>query len=101
MTLQPVIFCLVGFFAGLLLEEYFSDMIAVRALMITSTALIRSVITLIGAASALPGFSLTEVFPMTIAPEFAATLIMGIIPHLAAYFSLKWAHRSRSEMTSN
>lgn len=101
MTLHPLIFCLAGFFAGLLLEEQFSDTLAVRAIMIAASALLRSVITLIGAALALPDFSLSYIFPLAIAPEFAATLIMGVIPHLAAYFSLRWAHKSRSELTSD
>jgi len=95
-TLSPLIFCLVGFFVGLLFENQFSDMPAVRGTVILSVSALRAVITLITAAS-MEVFVLSEVFMRMIVPEFFATLILAWIPHVLVYLSLKWAHKPRSE----
>lgn len=99
MTPTPLVFCLAGFFAGLLLEEYFSDMIAVRGLMIFGGAVLRAVMTLIAAASDVPDFKLGEVFALVVGPEFLSTLALSPLPHVAAYLTLRWAHKSRTELT--
>ena len=99
MTLTPIVFMLAGFFAGLLLEEYFSDTAAVRGIMIGGGAFLRAVMTLVSAASELPDFSLGAVFRLVIGPEFLATLVLSPIVHLIAYLTLKWAHKPRTELT--
>ena len=99
MTLTPIVFMLAGFFAGLLLEEYFSDTVAVRGIMIAAGVLLRAVMTLVSAASEIPDFVLGSVFRLVIGPELLATLVISPLMHLAAYLTLKWAHKSRTELT--
>ncbi len=90
-----LVFCLAGYFCGLLMKEQFSDTAAVRIGMILAAAAIRFIMTVISGAS-MPAYAFGDVIAVA-GREFLATAAVGAIPHIAAYLSLKWAHKTRAE----
>lgn len=98
-TLLPLLYMPVGYFCGILTTHYFRDAFSVRGLYTLVTSAARSLFTLIALAMTLSDFNLLTCLLSVVLPEFLATVLFAILPHLAAKAALRPFHLTRDERT--
>jgi cell shape-determining protein MreD len=98
-TLLPLLYMPVGYFCGILTTYYFRDAFIVRGLYTLVTSAARGIFTLIALAMTLGDFNLITCLTDAVIPEFLATVLFAILPHLAAKAALRPFHLTREERT--
>ena len=98
-TLLPLLYMPVGYFCGILTTHYFRDAFSVRGLYTLVTSAARSLFTLSALAMTLSDFNLLTCLLSVVLPEFLATVLFAILPHLAAKAALRPFHLTRDERT--
>ncbi len=100
-TLLPILYGAVGILCPLVTTQYLTDSVPVRILYTAVSTLGRSIFTLLYLLYHVPDFHFGSLFTSVLLPEFAATLLLAGIPHLAVRLSLHPFHRSRAERTGS
>lgn len=100
-TLLPVLYVAAGCFCPLITDLYLTDSVPVRILYTVGFGLGRSLFTLLYLALHVPEFPFPFLLTSVLLPEYAATLALALLPHLAAKLLLRPFHRSRAERTGS
>lgn len=100
-TLLPLLYAAVGYFCPIFTTLYFTDSPPVRVLYTVTSGVGRALMTLVYLALHVTDFAFLPLMGSVILPEYAATLCLSILPHLAVRFCLHPFHRSREERTGS
>lgn len=99
-TLLPLLYMPVGYFAGNLCRYYFTGSAAVRALLTVSVLPLRAVFTAVYMTVSPLYATAGEIFFDVILPEAASTLLLAAPVHLIVYLCTRPFHRTRADMVS-
>ena len=99
-TLLPLLYMPVGYFCPLVTQLYLTDSLPVRLIYMIVCCVGRALMTLLYLAFHVGQFDLPVLLSTVVIPEFASTLLLAILPHLAVRLALHPFHRSRSERIS-
>lgn len=100
-TLLPLLYAAVGYFCPILTTLYFTDSPPVRILYTVLSGIGRALMTLLYLALHVTDFAFLPLIGSVILPEYAATICLSILAHLAVRFCLHPFHRSREERTGS
>ncbi len=100
-TLLPILYVAAGCLCPLITDLYLTDSVPVRILYTVSFGVARSLFTLLYLFVHVPEFPFSFLFTSVLLPEYAATLTLSLLPHLAAKILLRPFHRSRAERTGS
>ena len=100
-TLLPLLYAAVGYFCPIFTTLYFTDSLPVRALYTVIAGGGRALTTLVYLILHAADLAFLPLMGSVILPEFAATLCLSALPHLAVRFCLHPFHRSREERTGS
>ena len=98
-TLLPILYAAVGYLCPIITREHLTDSVPVRILLSAVTGIARAVFTLIYLGIHADPFRFFPLCGSIVLPEYAATFILALLPHLAVYLCLHPFHKSRAERT--
>ncbi len=96
-TLLPLLYAAAGYFAPIVTTLYFTDSLPVRAMYTAVSGVGRAVITLLYLSLTVTDFHLIRLCGDIVLPEYAATCLTAVLPHLAVRLCLRPFHKSRAE----
>lgn len=98
-TLLPILYAAVGYLCPIITREHMTDSVPVRVLLTAVTGVARAVFTLIYLGIHADPFRFFPLCGSIVLPEYAATFVLALLPHLAVYLCLHPFHKSRAERT--
>lgn len=98
-TLLPILYAAVGYFCPIVTRLHLTDSIPVRILYTAVTGVGRAIFTLIYLGFYADPFRFFPLLGSVVIPEYAATFLLAILPHLAVRLCLHPFHKSRAERT--
>lgn len=102
-SLSPLLYVPVGYAVGILTENYFTGRWPVRALYMLAAGIPRAILTVIilrssdTVSAAMTGW---QMFSDVVLPGYFSTAVASVLPHLAAWLSLRVFHKSRAQRIS-
>lgn len=98
-TLLPILYAAVGYFCPIVTRLHLTDSVPVRILYTAVTGVGRAIFTLIYLGFHAEPFRFFPLCGSVVIPEYAATFLLAILPHLAVHICLHPFHKSRAERT--
>ncbi len=98
-TLLPILYLACGYFAPIVTTLYFTDSVPVRIMYTAAAGVGRAVMTLLYLSLTVSEFHLIRLCGDIVLPEYAATCLLAVLPHLSVWLCLHPFHKSRAERT--
>ena len=102
-SLTPLLYVPVGYAVGILTENYFTGRWPVRALYTLAAGIPRALLTVIvlrGSDTVAAEMAGWQMFFGVVVPGYFSTAVAAVLPHLAAWLTLRAFHKSRAQRIS-
>ena len=102
-SLMPLLYVPIGYAVGVLTENYFTGRWLVRALYTLAAGIPRALLTVIvlrGSDTVAAEMAGWQMFSGVILPGYFSTAVAAVLPHLAAWLTLRAFHKSRAQRIS-
>ena len=100
-ALLPLLYAAAGYFCPVITTLYMTDSGPVRALCTVVAGIGRSLMTVVYLILHVTDFRFFPLLGSVVLPEYAATVCLAVLPHLAVRICLRSFHRSRAERTGS
>ena len=102
-SLMPLLYVPIGYAVGVLTENYFTGRWLVRALYTLAAGIPRALLTVIvlrGSDTVAAEMAGWQMFSGVVLPGYFSTAVAAVLPHLAAWLTLRAFHKSRAQRIS-
>lgn len=96
-TLLPLLYVPCGFIAGVLGTYYLRDSLVIRGIFTVASGIAKAIFTIIYVNIIYSSVDVGLMFGKIVVPEFFSTFLFALLPHIAAWLSLRPFNKTRAE----